>query len=684
MAFLSELKTRIKAQFVRFFRTREIVRVFKAGHATELTQTPVQMWPMVKARQSQEIALIKAGKLQITDRKSWGWPFMPQSVYRMSTPVSKTLPYNLRRMSRTPVPRRAMNIIKDAITNLDWEIRPIDGEIVDDETEQAERIKIGTKLFIRPNNEDSFQTWAEKGIEDFLLVGGFVSEMRLTPDPMRPIKMWAVNVDSVRIFISWREDTPDMPRYAQMTGLRGERGAILFYDDELMYIKDNESTDNPFGLGKMEIAFESVNSFLAIQRMAGMAGADQIHKTWMWWEQPQTDQAYQILRRHIQNELEGQAKVSIIGGVKKPEVVEIKPVSIEDLLIPWQEMLIRMIANAFGMSAMALNITNDVNRAVGQVLDDKDFRTAVVPMAKRMQGAFTRQVLHRKLGWTDLEFVFVGIDDPDLETQMDMCARMYSTNAITPNQIRKKMGEAPMQSPYAEMTQMEAMIIMAQITGMVQDQNASNAFGRQVSMMQMQPPPDQEEQDNDKSEPQAAKGKKKKGNSSQGPENDGGGGAQQGPPKPPNFGTGKPGTGTVKLPKTSMTQFPVSGSGFTAADIAQMPVDELSGRIQAGQLPKARRLLRDMKAQAPGILEQMSEEVRQFLEDLADEENQPEPKTPQEVVNRWRKEQGKRLLQQNSRTSNYSDWLYKTGGMSYRGKPVKNLGTPGKPPDVGI
>ncbi len=682
MRIIAELRTRVKAYFVRKFRTREVLKVFKAAHKQELSIVPLQSWPVVQARQTQEIALIKAGKLNITDRKSWAWPFMPQSVYRMSTPVMKTLPYNMRRMSRTPVPRRAMNLVKNAIINQDWEIRAIEGSVpIDDDNEQRDRIKIATKLFEHPNNEDSFQTWAEKGLEDFLILGSFVAEMRYTPDPERPLKMWTVNTESVRIFMAWSEDTPDMPRYAQMTGLKGERGAILFYNDEILYIKDNESTDNPFGLGCMEVAFQSVNDFLAIQRMAGMAGADQIHKTWLWWEQPQTDSTYQILRRHIQNEIEGQAKVSIIGGAKKPEVLEINPVLIEDLLLPWQEMLIRMIANAFNISAMALNITNDINKAVGQVLDDKDFRAAVVPLAKRLQSAYTRHLLHRKLGWTDLEFAFIGLDDPDKETQMDLCARLYSTNAEVPNGIRKAMGLNPFDSPFAELTQMEAMIVMAEVTAAIQDQAADKAMGRQVAMsnyqqQQMLPQTSEQGQGTDGNTDSGG------GGGTQQPEQGNGGPPQSGPPKPVNLGKGQPGTGTVKLPQMTPTQFPVAGTKMNASQIASMNLGEIMMAMDCGLLPKAKYLLRAMEQQDPSILEQMTEQVREFLEELAEEENKPEPRTSLAVVKAWRKQQAKRLLLQNSRVSNFSEWLYKTGGMSVKGQPLKDKGIPGKPPDV--
>jgi hypothetical protein len=346
-------------------RVREVERAFRTAHAQELTITPVADLPLVKARQAMEIDHVRAGKLSIVDRKSWAYPFLPATVQRLSMPVQKTTPYNLRRFSRTPVARRAMNLIKNAVIQQPWEIRAKADADVDDETEQAERIKIATQMFSHPNNVDSHQTWIEMGIEDMCIMGAFACELTFTPNPQRPLKMWMVNVESIRIFVSWSESTPDLPHYAQMTGLQGERGAILFYDDELMYIRDNPATDNPFGLGKLEVAFQSLNDLLGVQRMAGMAGSDQVHKTWLWWEQPQTDQAYQIVRRHIQNELEGQAKISIVGGMKKPEVIEVQPTTEDDLLINWQEMLIRMIGNAFDMSGMALGIEHDVNRAVG-------------------------------------------------------------------------------------------------------------------------------------------------------------------------------------------------------------------------------------------------------------------------------------------------------------------------------
>jgi hypothetical protein len=672
MDLLKRLHSAIKAYFVRQYRIREVARVFQVSHAQELAEAPIQSWPIIKARQERELAMVRAGQLQVVDRKSWMWPFLPASITRMAVPIIKSTPYNLRRMSRTPVPRRAINLIKGAVIAQPWDVRPIDGEPVDDEDEQKERCRIARKMFAHPNNQDSFQTFVEMGLEDMLILGAMPAEMRTTLDPKRPVKMWVVNVESIRVFPSWTEATPDMPRYAQMTGLKGERGAILFYDDEMMYIKDNPSTDNPFGLGKMEVAFMSVNDFLGVQQMAGRSGSDQVHKTWLWWEQPQSDAAYQIVRRHIQNELEGQAKVSIIGGMKKPEVVEVQPTTEQDLLLNWQEILIRMIANAFDMSAMALGVEHDVNRAVGEVLDDKDFRSAVVPIAKRLQEALTRKVLHEKLGWYDLEFAFLNLDDPDQSTMNEMCARMYSGNAITPNEWRKKMGWQEQQNPMYDLSQFEAMMLNVEAVQRVTEGVQKRAEQRGLDIQHQEEDRAEQKQREQEEEQQQLMGLMPPatglGIPGQAPAQQPGGGGQPGQPGGGQGKTGQPPAPTrLKTP-----QFPISGSQWNAKQVAQMPVNQLADLIGQGKLPQPTTLLRDMRQQEAGILEEMTEEIKQFFEEsvakaIAEEQAKRKKGVSPQTVRKWEQELRLRYKKEMGRESGFAEWLTKYG--RYMGRP---------------
>src|SRR5262245_52779273 len=116
-----------KGKVLRHYRTKEIVRVFEVAHAQELKDMPVNLWPVTKQRHMQELEAVRHGRLDIVDRKSWSWPFIPATVNRLATPLLKATPYNLRRMSRTPVPRRAINLIKNTVTGQEWDIQPVEG-----------------------------------------------------------------------------------------------------------------------------------------------------------------------------------------------------------------------------------------------------------------------------------------------------------------------------------------------------------------------------------------------------------------------------------------------------------------------------------------------------------------------------------------------------------------------------
>ena len=147
LALLRRLHLALRARLVRHYRIGEVERVFRASHIAELKQTPINMWPQVQARQTLEIEKIRAGSLDIIDRKSWAYPFLPSSVQRLSMPVSKNSPYNLRRFSRTPVARRAINLIKNAVIQQPWEIVAIDGvDPADGQEDQKERIKIAKEI----------------------------------------------------------------------------------------------------------------------------------------------------------------------------------------------------------------------------------------------------------------------------------------------------------------------------------------------------------------------------------------------------------------------------------------------------------------------------------------------------------------------------------------------------------
>ncbi|HXB61500.1 MAG TPA: phage portal protein, partial [Acidobacteriaceae bacterium] len=172
--------------------------------------------------------------------------------------LPKPTPMNLRRFAETPVARRAINCIKDRIASMDWQVRLKRGFNAAQVENANERMAVLRAGMEEPNANDSFRTLCEQVLED-LLVGGFGAiEMETTEDEARPFQLWPVDGATIQINLKW-DGSADSPRYAQATGKIGKDALIPLLDDELIYIRQNPRTYTPFGLGRLEVAFETIN-----------------------------------------------------------------------------------------------------------------------------------------------------------------------------------------------------------------------------------------------------------------------------------------------------------------------------------------------------------------------------------------------------------------------------------------
>lgn len=663
----------------REIRTKEAIRVMSVMHAQELATTPGEQWALAKQKHASEIRAVRDGKFDIVDRRSWTYPYLPESLHRLQQPLIKNTPYNLRRFSETPIVRRAMNLIKNAILSLSWDVVPIDDS--DNENPDRElRIRVAKECLKHPSNDESWRTMLEAVLDDLLAIGVGVIEPQMTPSPRRPVKMWAVDANTIRKFLDWTESTPEKPKYAQMTGLKGERGLVAFRAEELLYIMENVRTSTPFGLGKLEVAFNAVNAFLGAQDAASRAAADQVHKTWLFWEQTQSPAHLNTIRRHIQNELEGQAKISLMMGMKKPEIIDVQAVKPDDLLIPWQELLIRIIAAAFDLSPMALGLERDVNRNTATVMAMSDFKAAVLPMARRIEEAITRKLLHQYLGWRDLKFSFLNLEDPDMQTVIMLMQRTYSMNAITPNQVNEKLGLPPIPGGWGDMTQLQSMIFAEVAASMIQNaamkEQQANAPQPFPTLPGQQPGvPPQPGQPALPFSPGATGGGGKFG---KGPQASPSVSQMTGlkPIKPPKLAQ-MPGTmpipsapsgtrggggmgntlrmaadagkGSVPFGKKPPRKFGSAGKGtipggkFSPDDIAKMSPEEVEEHQQTGMLPKDKKSIADsMDELVPGIMQQLTDALQDFFEDLTKEGEEENDVEVSEITPKQDKEQKKK------------------------------------------
>jgi HK97 family phage portal protein len=359
--------------------------------------------------------------------------------------LPKPTPANLRKFAETPVVRRAINVVKDKIASMDWQVRVRRGYDVATVEDAEARINVLRRCLEEPNASDSFRVLWEQVLED-LLVGGFGAvEMESTGDAQQPFHLWAVDGATIQINSQWDGD-PAKPRYAQATGQLGKDGLVSLLDDELMYVRLNPRSHTPFGLGRLEVAFETVNQFLSANRYAGRLASNSVVQYALWLNEA-TPEQHDRLIRWWQDEIEGTGRVPLLSCEQKPEVLRFAGGTDADLRLQWQEALIRMIANAFELPPMMLGLMNDVNKSTASEMADEAFQSAVVPVAKLLAEHITRDLFAKKLGWREFEFCFNDLESRDEMEELQIQTTLLNAGVLTVDEVRQMRGLAPLKAP---------------------------------------------------------------------------------------------------------------------------------------------------------------------------------------------------------------------------------------------
>ena len=394
----------------------------------------------------QRIAGVDAAEEGAGERKTAVLPSILSPYNPLGRPgqsaLPKPTPANLRKLAETPVVRRAINVVKDRIASMDWQVRVRRGFSEATVPEAQERLAALRRCLEEPNAADSFRVLWEQVLED-LLVGGFGAvEMEVTGDPARPFQLWAVDGATIQIDGNWNGD-PATPRYAQATGRLGKEGAIPLRDDELMYLRLNPRTHTAFGLGRLEVAFETVNQFLSAARYAGRLASNSVVQYALWLNEA-TPEQHDRLIRWWQDEIEGTGRVPLLSCEQKPEVLRFAGGTDADLRLAWQEALIRMIANAFELPPMLLGLQHDVNRSTAGEMADEAFQSAIVPVAKLLAEHITRDLFAKKLGWREFEFCWNELESRDEMEEVQIHTELLRAGVLTVDEVRAMRGLAPL------------------------------------------------------------------------------------------------------------------------------------------------------------------------------------------------------------------------------------------------
>ena len=377
-------------------------------------------------------------------RRTSALPSIFNSYGSLNDAMPKPTPYNLRRFSEIPIARRAINCIKDRIAGMRWRVQPRQGYALEAIPDGAERVRLLTDNFDAPNPDDSFRTFAEQVLEDIVVGGYGAIEVQATGDTAKPLVLWPVDGASIRMNLDW-DGSPTSQRYMQVNDQSGANSQIKLDDDELIYIRLNPRTFTPFGLGRLEVAFETINSFMGAHRYASRLASNTVVQ-YALWLQDLTPEHHERLIRWWQDEIEGTGKVPILSAESKPEVLRFGGGTDADLRLQWQEFLLRVVADAFDLPPFYLGVERDVNRSTAEEYSDLAFRQAIVPTARLLAESLTRDAIAKKLGWNDLEFVFAELDTSDPLEEAQIQQILLQNGVLTVNEVRRMRGLGEMES----------------------------------------------------------------------------------------------------------------------------------------------------------------------------------------------------------------------------------------------
>jgi phage portal protein BeeE len=214
-------------------------------------------------------------------------------------------------------------------------------------------------------------------------------------------------------------------------------------DNELIYIRMNPRSFTPFGLGPLEVAFETVNEFLAAHRFAGKLAANAVAQYAIWLNEA-TPQQHDRLIRWWQDEIEGTGRVPVLSTEQKPEVLRFAQGTDADLRLAWQQFLIRMVANAFGLSPLMLGLEADVNQSTASEMTDEAFRGAIAPLATLIEQHITRDLFGKCIGWREFEFVFNDLSARDELTELSVQVQLLQAGVLTVEEVRAMRGLGPL------------------------------------------------------------------------------------------------------------------------------------------------------------------------------------------------------------------------------------------------
>ena len=352
------------------------------------------------------------------------FPFI--SVTKIKTKVPKRNAHRLRAFSENPVVRQVLNMVKDSILKLDWEIVPIDN----DNREKYEReINIVSNIIKNPNCEDDYKSFWGSVLEDSLVGDCMCFEKARAGNPERPLYLFPVDGLSIDLVVNSHH------KYAQ--DVDGQ--TKYFTPNEIAYVKRLNRTNTPFGLSPLEVSWGYINALTNTFEYASETASNAVPK---YIVNIGKDLATKIdeFKTYFYNECMGEANIPIVA-TDSIDAKQIAPISEEALFMKWQTFVATFICHEFGVPAQFIGLEKSSDRATWSEKYEQYIENALKPYAELIEKAINVHII-AFLGLQDkIKFRFIWEETLEQrERKSNIIVKQWSLDLIKRNEARAALG----------------------------------------------------------------------------------------------------------------------------------------------------------------------------------------------------------------------------------------------------
>lgn len=354
----------------------------------------------------------------------------------------------LRALSRVGIVRKGINIIKDGVLDLPYELAQV-GKV---STKQFELQKsIVNTVLNQPNLVHDRRAFFGMVLEDLITLDAGIWNQCKGGNPMRPLFLYAVDAVTMEKLQPYDFTNPEGDMYLQRTA--GVAKDKTFSPSEIKWIQKNHFTDHPYGLSPIEVMYRYLGYFMdALDNAADISSVDTI-KFVMALKGADASKLKEA-REHL-NSIQGTGGIPLFGG--EIDSKQVGAINSDSLFMDWQKFLLTLSAKCLDLPESCF-ISNDVNdrNNLGEVRQQITIE-AIRPYANLIESAMNQQIIP-VMGVTNVLFRFIYEEtEAQKKARTDRINSMVTTEQITLNEAREMQGiSTKLPTDYGDYTIAEA------------------------------------------------------------------------------------------------------------------------------------------------------------------------------------------------------------------------------------